>query len=135
HKPRARLRVAPEATAAGQPPAARNFRDLSVLVGSDLTGREAWLVTNHNGELARAQELGDLLVKAPLGLGWREGIAWHTAITFGDLGCAGGPMATVMVVRAFDRFYAPSRLALIIGLSASGSRSVVRVDACGETYV
>ena len=90
--------------------------------------RPPWVVSDHNGERYRAQELGYLFVKQHRLLGGlRE--TWFPASSLGDVGAAAGGIAAAWIAQAFARGYAPSRRAFVLTSSDDGGRGVVVIGA------
>jgi hypothetical protein len=89
-----------------------------------------WFLTDQNGELFRALEWADFVIRA------RERFPevpqaplWYPAVTFGDTGAASGALAVGMAVRAFARGYAPAPTAIVLSATYEGLRSAVQIDA------
>jgi 3-oxoacyl-[acyl-carrier-protein] synthase I len=89
------------------------------LSASMVEGRgDLWLLSDHNGEHARAMELGNVLARASRefpALG--AATPWCPASSFGDTGAASAAIAACLAARAFHRGYAPSPRALILSSS------------------
>lgn len=88
-----------------------------------------WFVGDLNGEAARAQEWGEVLVRMQLA---RPGAAdWPLelpALCFGETGAASGIVATAVALHAFARGCAPSGSALLALASDNGARAALRLD-------
>lgn len=98
-----------------------------VLGASPSHGRgDLWLVSDHNGEHARASEIGHTLVRASQdfpALGASR--PWCPATSFGDTGAASAAVAACLVTRAFARGYAPAATALILSSSDREARGAL----------
>lgn len=88
------------------------------------------LVSDHNGEEARAREWGMVLLRlreldpALAGLP-----AWYPAIGFGDVGAATGGVAACVAVRGLQRGYAPSSTSLILSSADDAGRAAILLGA------
>jgi 3-oxoacyl-[acyl-carrier-protein] synthase-1 len=86
-----------------------------------------WLVSDHNGEHFRANELGSTRARAPAAFpALRAARPWYPAASFGDTGAASAAIAACMVARAFRRGYAPAASALILSSSEQEPRGALR---------
>lgn len=79
-----------------------------------------WIISDQNGELYRATEWGNALVRLVANFkAFEEPVLWYPAASFGDAGAASGAVSLCIAMSAFDRGYAPSREATIVS-SADG---------------
>lgn len=88
-----------------------------------------WFVGDLNGEAARAQEWGEVLVRVQLA---RAGAAdWPLelpALAFGETGAAAGVVGTAFALHQFARRCAPPGSALLALASDNGARAALRLD-------
>ena len=85
-----------------------------------------WLLSDHNGEHFRANELGNTLARASGNYSkLRAARSSYPAASFGDTGAASAALAACLVARAFGRGYAPGSSALILSSSERESRGVL----------
>lgn len=81
-----------------------------------------WIITDQNGEMYRATEWGNALVRLVANCkAFEDPVLWYPAASFGDTGAASGAISLCMASSAFDRGYAPSRTATIVS-SADGTQ-------------
>lgn len=79
-----------------------------------------WIISDQNGELYRATEWGNAIVRLVAKFkAFEEPVLWYPAASFGDAGAASGAVSLCIAMNAFDRGYAPSREATIVS-SADG---------------
>src|SRR5262249_24070784 len=87
-----------------------------------------WIVTDQNGEVYRAYELGCMLTrvlrKLPL---LQECPLTYPAMSFGDTGAASGFLAACMVIHAFQHQYNSVDSAVILSSSDRNERSSVLI--------
>ncbi len=84
-----------------------------------------WIVSDQNGEIYRASEWGNSLVRLSArypALGKAE--LWYPAASFGDTAAASGAVAICCAAVAFERGYNLSPLAIILSCSDKGERGV-----------
>lgn len=89
-----------------------------------------FLVSDHDGEVLRAHELG--LVQHHLeaklrGLG--DAPIWLPAVGFGNTGAASAALAIAMATRGYARERAPASTAMICSSGDDGTRAVIEVSA------
>lgn len=88
----------------------------------------AWLLTDHNGESYRANELGMAMVrlapKLPAISGARR---WFPAASFGETGAASAALAVGLAARAFARGYAEAESAVVLASSDGPARGALRL--------
>jgi 3-oxoacyl-[acyl-carrier-protein] synthase I len=90
------------------------------------------LVSDHNGEVARARELGMLLVHLKgQGPELDDLATWFPAVGFGEVGAAAGAVGACVAVRALQRGYAPSRKCLVLSCSDGAERAAVLLGLGG----
>ena len=90
------------------------------------------LVSDHNGEEARARELGMVLLHLRgQGPELDELTTWFPAVGFGDVGAAAGAVGACVAVRALQRGYAPSRRCLVLSCSDGEERAAVLLGLGG----
>jgi 3-oxoacyl-[acyl-carrier-protein] synthase I len=84
----------------------------------------AWVLSDHNGEVHRANEWGHALVR--LQGQWpaaTDPVVWYPALNFGDSGAVSGLFAICWALQAFDRGYAPSDRAMVLSASEGEARA------------
>lgn len=85
-----------------------------------------WVVTDQNGELHRALDWGNAMVRLrACSVGFAAPLLWYPAMSFGDTGAASGGVAVCMVACAFERDYAPSRCAFVLSSSDGPGRAAI----------
>lgn len=91
-----------------------------------------WFVGDLNGEAARAQEWGEVLVRVQLA---RPGAAdWPLelpALAFGETGAAAGAVGLAVALHFYARHCAPPGSALLALASDNGARTALRLDPAG----
>lgn len=91
-----------------------------------------WLISDHNGEHRRAEELGNAIARLsqrfPRLVG---GPRWFPAMSFGDTGAASAAVAIAMATRSFARGYAGGSSAMVVASSDGGDRAALRIDRPG----
>jgi len=90
--------------------------------------RPSWVVCDLNGETYRAYEWGMTQVKANDVLS-NMSVLWHPADCFGDVGAATGGLLTALVVKAFEKQYAPANDCLIWCSDDNGKRATLVISA------
>ncbi|HEY4184301.1 MAG TPA: hypothetical protein VGP07_04495 [Polyangia bacterium] len=87
------------------------------------------VVANMNGDPYRAMSWGSgaISTDSPVRIGSLP--IWIPALHFGDVGAATGPLSVAMLVRGWDRQYAPSANALVCLMDDMGARSVLSARA------
>jgi 3-oxoacyl-[acyl-carrier-protein] synthase-1 len=91
-----------------------------------------WIVSDHNGESLRAGDWGHAIVRLHAASpAFAEPTVWYPATSFGDTGAASGAVAACVVVRAFDRGYAPASRAIAIAAADGAERAAVALHAPG----
>ncbi len=80
------------------------------------------LVANLNGTAHRAQEVGQMFVRALTPLGLDRSPMWVPALSFGEIGAATGPAAIAMFAQGRARGYVPSGSALVFLMSDDDTR-------------
>lgn len=100
------------------------------LVGSASQEREGlWLISDHNGEHARATELAYTLARMARDFpSLASGAPWCPAMSFGDTGAASAAVAACLAARAFVRGYAPGPTAVILSSSDREPRGALRLE-------
>lgn len=100
----------------------------ALLAAAGEPGPVTWMLSDHNGEHYRANDLGHALTRlrarherfaAP--------VLWYPAASFGDTGCASAPLAVCMAWQAHVRRYAPSSEALVLSCDDGPGRGAVRL--------
>jgi hypothetical protein len=98
------------------------------------TDADPWIISDQNGELYRAMEWGYALVRLRGQFpAFAEPTLWYPAVSFGDTGAASGLVAVCVAVRAWERRYAPSNVALILSTSEGDARAALALasaDSC-----
>jgi 3-oxoacyl-[acyl-carrier-protein] synthase-1 len=85
-----------------------------------------WLLSDHNGEVYRANEWGCALTRLRAGHPGFDALdAWYPALSFGDTGAASALLAVGMVLQAHARGYAPAPAALIAASSEGAHRAAL----------
>lgn len=93
-------------------------------------GETVWIVSDHNGEVYRANELGHAIVRLRASdPGFGAADLWYPALSFGDAGAASPLLGVAVAARALHRNYAPGRAALVAAGSDDGRRACVCVRA------
>lgn len=87
-----------------------------------------WIVCDLNGETYRAYEWGMTQVKANDVLSGLASV-WHPADCFGDVGAATGGLLIGLVIKAFEKEYAPANDCLIWCSDDEGKRAAMVVSA------
>lgn len=90
----------------------------------------AWVISDHNGEVYRANEWGHALVRLQ-GV-WpaaSDPTVWFPAINFGDTGSVGPLIGTCMALRAFERGHAPAERAMVLASSEGEARAALVLAA------
>lgn len=91
---------------------------------------KAWVISDHNGEVYRANEWGHALVRLQ-GV-WpaaSDPTVWFPAINFGDTGSAGPLIGVCMALRAFERGHAPAGHAMVLASSEGEARAALVLAA------
>jgi 3-oxoacyl-[acyl-carrier-protein] synthase-1 len=93
------------------------------------TSETLWLLTDHNGETARAMEFGNVLARVA---GPTRGMApaLFPAASFGDTGAASGGIAACLAHSAFMRNYAPADAAVVASVADGSQRSAFSIARC-----
>ena len=91
--------------------------------------RPGMLAVNLNGDMVRAAEWGNVLVRL-----CAQGFDGHTPVWipplhFGEIGSATGPAAIAMLARGWARGYAPSAHALVCLMDDGPARAAIAVNA------
>jgi 3-oxoacyl-[acyl-carrier-protein] synthase-1 len=98
-------------------------------LGAEAHAEIGVVVSDLNGEERRALEWGYCLVRLqprhPLG----HARVWLPAMSFGETGCASGPIAVCTAVRGFDRGYAGTRRIVVVLSSESGQKAALCLSA------
>jgi 3-oxoacyl-[acyl-carrier-protein] synthase I len=77
------------------------------------TGR-AWVLSDHNGEHARAHDWGSAWARLRgLDAAYADADVWYPALSFGCIGAVAGLAAAAMAQRAHERGYAPSSASIV----------------------
>jgi 3-oxoacyl-[acyl-carrier-protein] synthase-1 len=93
---------------------------------------DAWLISDHNGEHRRANELGSGLARISQGIPWLGGKSrWFPAASFGDTGAASCAVAICMAVRSFERRYAGGAAAIVVASSDGCECGALLIDGPG----
>jgi 3-oxoacyl-[acyl-carrier-protein] synthase I len=119
--------VEPQAMAAG---VSSTGQGLALAIHQALEGHEVgtpgWIVSDHNGEAYRANDLSLALVRcAPQRPGLAQAELSYPAIQFGDTGAARPLVNVCVALAAFARRYAPARQALVVASSDSRRRAAL----------
>jgi 3-oxoacyl-[acyl-carrier-protein] synthase-1 len=97
-----------------------------------MDGLPIWFITDQNGELYRATEWGNVVVRL---VGYSQAFAdpvlWYPAASFGDTGAVSGAVAICMAVNAFARGYAPAQTVAILSSAEDPSRAAVLLKTAG----
>lgn len=97
---------------------------------SQAPGVAAWLLSDHNGEHARAFELGSAMARLR---GEDDAFAqpavWLPALSFGDTGAASAALAMAMASHAWQRRCAPAAHALVASASDGSPRAAVLLSS------
>ncbi|MET0391340.1 MAG: beta-ketoacyl synthase N-terminal-like domain-containing protein [Polyangiales bacterium] len=89
-----------------------------------------WLIADHNGEQARANEWGHCLFHLkPRAASYDQRREWFPATGFGDTGAASGGIGTCLALAAWERGYAPSDQALVCSSADGPERAVMTLRA------
>lgn len=91
---------------------------------------KAWVISDHNGEVYRANEWGHALVR-------QQGVwpaasdptVWFPAINFGDTGTVAPLIGVCMALRAFERGHAPAERAMVLASSENEARAALVLAA------
>lgn len=84
-----------------------------------------WLITDQNGEVYRAMEWGNVVVRILAhSRALAEPVLWYPATSFGDTGAASGAVSLCMATSAFTRNYAPAEKVAITSSSEGSLRAV-----------
>jgi len=98
-------------------------------LGADAHTEIGVVVSDLNGEERRALEWGYCLVRLqpryPLG----HARVWLPAMSFGETGCASGPIAVCTAVRGLDRGYAGTQRIAVVLSSESGHKAALCLRA------
>jgi 3-oxoacyl-[acyl-carrier-protein] synthase-1 len=94
------------------------------LRGLDAPPSPAWVLTDHNGERYRAQELGYVVNRVTEVFPTLRH-TWYVADGVGDTGAAVGGLLAARAAHAFVRRYAPAAQAMIFTSSDDGGRGVL----------
>jgi len=88
-----------------------------------------WIITDQNGEVYRASEWGNALVRLlPKYSEMQNAKIWFPATSFGDTGAASGGVAVCQAIRAFGRNYAITSTATVTSSSPWGERAALVVS-------
>lgn len=85
---------------------------------------QAWVLSDHNGEVHRANEWGHALVR--LQGQWpaaTDPVVWYPALNFGDVGAVSSLLAICWALQAFERGYAPADRAMVLSSSEGEARA------------
>ena len=88
-----------------------------------------WLLSDHNGENARASEWGNALfhltriTQAPI-----DPVVWFPAISFGDTAAASAVIAICIASAAWARGYQPAKRAVITSISDGPARAAITLS-------
>jgi len=119
----------------GEPPLGRGLAQALHLLGQSLPEgiTTPWVINDLNGEVRRAMDWGQALVRAVDDHDSLRGVQIQfPAANFGDTGVASGGLGLCLAARAFARKYAPSDQAVIVSSADDGLRSAVCVAAPPE---
>ncbi|RKH16345.1 hypothetical protein D7X74_15720 [Corallococcus sp. CA047B] len=88
------------------------------------------LVSDHNGEEARAREWGMVLLHLRAQDAMESSPrAWFPSLGFGDVGAASGAVAVCVATRGLQRRYAPSSTCLILSTADDAGRAAMLLEA------
>ncbi len=90
----------------------------------------SWVLSDHNGEVYRANEWGHALVR--LQGAWPAAATptvWYPAMSFGDTGTASGLIAVCQALHAYARAYAPAPHAMVLASSEGTERAGLVLSA------
>lgn len=88
-----------------------------------------WIITDQNGEVYRASEWGNALVRLLSNYPELQNAKiWFPAASFGDTGAASGGVAVCQAIRAFGRNYAITNTATVTSSSPWGERAALVVN-------
>jgi hypothetical protein len=88
------------------------------------------LVSDHDGQYARAYEWGMLQVRLrDRDARFERCAVWMPAKGFGHTGVASGAVATALAFRALQRGYAPAPSILVLASADAGERAVIHLSA------
>ena len=90
-----------------------------------------WVLCDLNGESYRAFEWGMAQVKLSNEFSKLKTV-WHPADCFGDVGASSGAVMMGIVIKAFEKKYAPSQQALILCSEDDGKRAAFVVKAANS---
>ncbi|HEY5810312.1 MAG TPA: hypothetical protein VIT67_20230, partial [Povalibacter sp.] len=86
----------------------------------------AWIISDHNGEVYRANDWGYAVVRLRAQFeSFASPVVWYPALSFGDTGAASALAGICMAIRAWERNYAPARIALIAAASDGVGRAAL----------
>jgi len=100
----------------------------AVLAAAGALRARPLLVSDHNGEEAKAREWGMVLLHLrglDASLGGLQ--AWYPSIGFGDVGAAMGAVSACVAVRGLQRGYAPSSVSLVFASADDSGRGAVLI--------
>jgi 3-oxoacyl-[acyl-carrier-protein] synthase-1 len=90
----------------------------------------AWVVSDHNGEVYRANDWGYAVVRLRSQFeSFAEPVVWYPALSFGDTGAASALAGICVAVRAWERNYAPATTALIAAASEGSGRAALCLES------
>lgn len=93
-------------------------------------GEIAWVVSDHNGEVYRANDWGYALVRLRSQFeSFAAPVVWYPAASFGDIGAASALAGICIAARAWDRNYAPAATALIAAASEGPGRAALCLES------
>mgnify|MGYP005725361191 CR=1 FL=1 len=99
-----------------------------LLKDSSAPSTHHWVISDQNGEYAKANEWSYALTKLMASFSdLSDALIEYPAVSFGDTGAASGALAICLAIRAFVRKYAPSNKAIIISASDKGERAALRL--------
>ena len=101
--------------------------------GAEAPAEAPWLVSDHAGDAYSVSDWGHALSRLTTkDATFAKLDVWYPAISFGDTDAAYGAIATCMVLRGFQRAYAPAGRAVIAAAALDSARAAFRVARQGE---
>jgi 3-oxoacyl-[acyl-carrier-protein] synthase-1 len=103
--------------------------EVFVKMSKEVSGA-GWIITDQNGEVYRASEWGNALVRLlPNYPELQNAKIWFPAASFGDTGSASGGVGLALVLRAFQRNFHVAKRAIILSSSPWGERSALSIES------
>ena len=129
-----RVSVASEARTllSGATPAGQALAHVVARSWSETDAAVPWIICDQNGEVYRASDWGHAVVRLRAEHeAFADPIVWYPAVSFGDTGAASSLVGVSLVVRAWQRAYAPTMSAIVVASSDDEPRAALTLSYGG----